>query len=82
MIPKSTARALSDRQRARQPEADRAGVGVRRVAERQLAAAEHLRPRLQLDVDLQPDDRLVARSAPRLMSLAWLPSKPIARSSA
>ena len=38
-------RALSDRQRARQPEADGTGVRVGRVAEAQLAAAEHLRAR-------------------------------------
>jgi hypothetical protein len=38
-------------------EADRAGVNIRLVAERQLAAAEHLRPGRELDVDLEPDDR-------------------------
>ena len=43
-------------------EADRAGVDVRVVAEGELAAAEHLRLRPQLDVDLQADDRLVASS--------------------
>ena len=41
-------------------EADRAGVDVRLVAEGELAAAEHLRPRAQLDVDLEPDHGLVA----------------------
>src|SRR5436305_4128901 len=44
-------RALVEhRQRAGKREARGAGVDVRRIAERQLAAAEHLRPRLELDV--------------------------------
>jgi hypothetical protein len=47
------------RQRAGESEADRAGARVRRLAEGQLAAAEHLRPRRELDVDLQADDGLV-----------------------
>src|SRR5581483_3721898 len=51
-------------QRSRQRQADRAGLAVRRAAEAVLAAAEHLRPRLQLDVDLQPDDRLPAAHSP------------------
>ena len=46
---------------------------VRLVAEGELAAAEHLRPRPQLDVDLEPDDRLVAL-APRLISHS--PARP------
>ena len=50
---------VRDRQRARVAEADRAGVRVRLVPERERAAAEHLRPRPQLDVDLDADDRLV-----------------------
>src|SRR3954454_24165546 len=41
-------------------EAHWAGVDVRLVAERQRAAAEHLRLRRELDVDLQPDHSLVA----------------------
>ena len=43
-------------------ETDRAGVDVRVVAERELAAAEHLRAGRELHVDLEPDHRLeVAR---------------------
>ena len=80
MIPNSTARALSTGSAPGRPEADRAGVDVRRVAERQLAAAEHLRPRLQLDVDLEADHGLASCvSAPRR---AASQSKPIACSSA
>ena len=45
-------------QRAGVREADRAGAGVLGVAEARSAAAEHLRPRLQVDVDLEPNDRL------------------------
>jgi hypothetical protein len=45
------------RERARVCEADRAGTRVRLRAVRERAAAEHLRPRLQVDVDLEPDDR-------------------------
>src|SRR5205823_168780 len=48
--------AVRDRQRARVREADRARVGVRLRAEARLAAAEHLRPRPQVDVDLEADD--------------------------
>ena len=81
--PKWTARALTTGSAPGQPQAHRAGVGVGRIAERQLAAAEHLRPRLELDVDLQPDDGLVARRRVRLAHRrAALPSKPIACSSA
>ena len=40
--------------------ADRAGVDVGVVAERELAAAEHLGAGRELDVDLKTDDRLVA----------------------
>src|SRR5207302_11515380 len=48
--------AVDDRQAARQPEADGAGVGVRGLAEVVgAAAAEHLGPRRQLDMDLHPD---------------------------
>ena len=49
---------VDDRQRAGQAEADRARARVRRLAEAQLAAAEHLRARVELDVDLQADDGL------------------------
>src|SRR5262249_33926844 len=49
------------RQGAGVAEADRARQGVRRRAERQPAAAEHLRARLELHVDLEADDRLVSR---------------------
>ena len=51
---------VDDRQRTRQPEADRADARVRWgavVVGR--AAAEHLRRRPQLAVDLDPDDRFV-----------------------
>ena len=52
---------VDDRQGARQAEADRAHVAVRRRAVvGRRAAAEHLRRGLQLAVDLDPDDRLVA----------------------
>ena len=71
---------VGHRQRAGQAEADRAGARVRRLAERQLAAAEHLRPRAELDVDLQADDGLVVGHARR--SRAGELSKPIACSSA
>src|SRR4029077_10062788 len=66
-----------DRQRSRKAKADRARARVRRLAERQPAAAEHLRVRLQLDVDLQADDRLVFAQVNALVE-----SKPIACSSA
>src|SRR5947208_390999 len=41
----------------------RAGARVGLAAEDVLAAAEHLRPRLQLDVDLEPDHRFPVRHA-------------------
>src|SRR5436190_19994040 len=69
-------------------EADRAGVDVRLVAEGERAAAEHLRARFQLHVDLQADDRLVAVGGRGLPSLdgghaaTGIPSKPSARSRA
>ena len=47
-------------QRARQREAHRTGVRVRRRAEVRGAAAEDLRRRLELDVHLEADDHLVA----------------------
>src|SRR6185436_6359841 len=64
-----------------QAEAHRAGARVGWLAERQLAAAEHLRPRVELDVDLQPDDGfpVLARHQAFLHGAA---SKPIACSSA
>ena len=70
---------VDHRQHARMGEADRAGVDVGLVAEGELAAAEHLRPGRQLDVDLQPDHRLQLshRGPPRAAA-----SKPIACSSA
>jgi hypothetical protein len=49
---------VGHRQGARQPQADGARPGVGRLAERQLAPAEHLRPRAELHVDLQADDGL------------------------
>src|SRR3712207_7945779 len=52
---------IYDRQRPGQPEADGAAARVRRLAERQRARAEHLRPRVELDVDLEADDGLVVR---------------------
>jgi hypothetical protein len=51
-------RAVRHRQRAWQSEADRACLRVRRLEVRDRTATEHLRPRLQVDVDLQPDHRL------------------------
>ncbi len=50
---------VGDRQRARVPEADRAGVRVRRLAVGHPAAAEHLGRRRKVDVELQPYDRPV-----------------------
>src|SRR4051812_40851220 len=63
-------------------EADRAGVHVRLIAERQRATAEHLRTRRQLDVDLQPDDRLIAVGNAHPLTSGGLVSKAMARSSA
>ena len=65
------------RQAPRQAEADRAGVRVGGISERQLAAAEHLRAGLQLDVDLQADHGLELAHR-----RACDPSKPSSRSSA
>ena len=53
---------VQHRQRAGQAEAHRADVGVRRIAEVRGAAAEDLRLGQQLDVDFEPDDRLVLRT--------------------
>ena len=53
---------VQHRQRPRQAQADRADVGVGRVAEAGRAAAENLRGRLQLHVDFQADDGLVVRA--------------------
>ena len=51
--------AVDHRQHARVGQADRAGVRVRRVAEAQLAQPQNIFVRgRELDVDLQPDDRL------------------------
>ena len=72
---------IGHRQGSGETQADGAGVDVRRIAERQLAAAEHLRSRLQLDVDLKPDHRLVVGSAALTLALR-VRSKPIACSSA
>ena len=63
MIVHSTAVRFGDRQRAGEAEADRAGLRVLAAAEAVRAAAEHLRPRLQLDVDLEPDDGLPVSSS-------------------
>ena len=58
----STALPVEHRQRAGQPEAHRADVGVRRIAEVGGAAAEDLGLGQQLDVDFESDDRLVLRA--------------------
>ena len=50
---------VEHRQRARQPEADRADVGVGRRAELRRTAAEGLGPGEQLHVDFEADDRLI-----------------------
>src|SRR5439155_8553233 len=50
-------------QSPRMREADRARARVLRREVLELAAAEHLRPRLQVDVDLEPDDRLPAHAS-------------------
>ena len=74
---------VDHRQRARMPQADRAGVGVRLVAEGQRAAAEHLGARAQLDVDLHPDHRLEGPGLGlRDRHGRGTPSKPIAFSTA
>ncbi len=51
---------VDHRQRARQPQAGRAHLGVGLRAEHRGTAAEHLRGGAELDVCLQPDHRLVA----------------------
>ena len=53
--------AVGDRERAREAQADRAGRGVGRRADRHRTRAEHLRARLELGVDLQPDDGINPR---------------------
>ena len=53
--------AVEHRQRARQAEAHRASVGVRRIAEARGAAAKDLGRGLQLRVDFEPDHGLVSR---------------------
>src|ERR1019366_5095440 len=50
---------VQHRQRARQTQTHRADIGVRRIAKLGRAAAEALGAGQQLDVDFQPDDRLV-----------------------
>ena len=54
--------AVEDRQGSRQPQADRAGLGVGGVAEAGRAAAEDLAGGGQLDVDLQADDGFIVGS--------------------
>src|SRR6185436_4723155 len=51
--------SVEDRERARQTEADRAHLGVRRSTESGAAAAENLGLCLKLGVNLEPDDGLV-----------------------
>ena len=55
----SMARSFTTGSERGQAEADRAGVGVRLRAERGAPAAEHLGVRAELDVRLEPEDRLV-----------------------
>ena len=50
---------VQNRQRARQPQTHRADIRVRRIAKPGRAAAEDLGAGQKLDVDFQPDDRLV-----------------------
>src|SRR5215217_39037 len=57
--PEADGLLVDGRKRPGVGKAHRARVDVRLVAERERAAAEHLRPGLELDVDLQPDDGLV-----------------------
>src|SRR5258708_14450690 len=52
---------VEQRKRTWKAEAHRAGVGIGRVAETCRAATENLRLGQQLDMDFQPDDRLVFR---------------------
>ena len=52
--------SVDDRQRTRQPQADRADVGVRwRAVEVRRTGTEHLAGRPGPAVDLDPDDRLI-----------------------
>ena len=51
--------AVQHRQRAGQPQADRAGVRIRRVPEPRRARTEYLRLGLQLDVNFEADHRFV-----------------------
>jgi hypothetical protein len=55
-------RPVRDGQRAGVAETDRARGGVRLRTEPVRATAEHLRPRLQLDVDLETDDGFPAHA--------------------
>ena len=55
---------VGHRQHARMPQADRADVGVGRLAEGDLAAAEHLGAGAQLHVDLEADDGFPAAGRP------------------
>src|SRR3712207_9076600 len=64
LVPCTTLFRSRDWQDAGVREADGTRAGVRLLAEGELAAAEHLRLRLQLDVDLEPDDRLPFRHVP------------------
>jgi hypothetical protein len=56
---------VEHRQRAGQAQADRADLGVGLGAELRRAAAEHLRGGAELDVHLEADDRVEARSPRR-----------------
>src|SRR5205085_4432130 len=53
--------AIQDGQCCRKPEAYRANVWIGRIAEVGGARAEDLRRRQQLDVDMEPDQRLICR---------------------
>ena len=53
---------VQDREHAREPEANRTDLSIRRRAEGGGAGAEDLRVRLQLRVNLEPDHRLVLRA--------------------
>src|SRR5690606_35011811 len=83
--PESRARAeldglpVENRQCARQAETDRADVDVRLGAELVEVAAEELRPRLQLHVDLQADDRLELSHAARSGDPRWKESRRLRR---
>jgi hypothetical protein len=60
--------AIEHRKRARQPQANRTGVRVRRIAEARRARAEDLRLSEELDVHFQSDHRLVS-DAPALTGM-------------